>query len=322
MTMHQRRLSSAALVASALLLAPFSPSVLAAETTDEPVHETNLAIDAADRVKARLNKIGAEAHTEMLPRWEIGLGALHLSGKDYPASDADNDRTFIVPYAVYRGEKLRIGDGGISALAFENSRFSLDFSVAASVNANSENELRVGLPEIDYMFELGPQLVVTLYDTINDDSTRSELTFSTQLRAAFSTDFSDVKSRGGVLTTVLEWERSGYLNGRLGVFAELGPKWASEDLQDVFYEVAPEFATAERSAYDAKGGYLSTDLQLGLSYQATPNLQLFGAIGKKLYANAANEDSPLYETKNSDTFWVGALWRLKSSKEMVAVLRD
>ncbi len=27
-----------------------------------------------------------------------------------------------------------------------------------------------------------------------------------------------------------------HLGGRLGVFAELGPKWATEDLQDVFYQ--------------------------------------------------------------------------------------
>lgn len=320
--MHQRRLPSAAFVARALLLASLSHTALATETADEPTHDANLATEAADRVKARLNKIGAEAHTEMLPRWELGVGALHLGGKDYPASDADNERTFVVPYAVYRGDKLRIGEGGVSAMAFENSRFSLDFSVAGSVNANSDNELREGLPEIDYMFELGPQLVVTMYDSINNDGTRSELTFSTQLRAAFSTDFSGVDSRGGVLTTVLEWERSGYMGGRLGVFAEIGPKWASEDLQDVFYQVDPEFATNDRASYDAKGGYLGTDLQLGLSFKATPDFTVFGALGKKLYANAANEDSPLFETKNSNTFWLGGIWRLKSSKEMVAVLRN
>lgn len=281
-----------------------------------------LAHDAAERVKRRLNKIGSEAHVEMLPRWEVGLGGLHLAGKDYPASDQDNERTFVLPYMIYRGDKLRIGDGGVSAMAFENSRFSLDISVAGSVNANSDNELREGMPEIDYMFELGPQLIVTLYDDLNPRGIRNELTLSTQLRAAFSTDFQNIDSRGGVLTTVLEWEHGGYLDGRLGFFAEVAPKWASEDLQDVFYQVDAAHATDDRPRYDAKGGYLGTDLQLGVGYRPTENLRLFGALGKKLYGGAANEDSPLFETDEADTFWVGAIWRLKSSGELVPVLRD
>ncbi|MGB0865318.1 MAG: MipA/OmpV family protein [Granulosicoccaceae bacterium] len=307
-----------ALLTVSLIL--FSHSALAEEAAN--TDNANLATEAAERVKQRLNKLGTEAHTEMKPRWEIGLGGLHLGGKDYPASDQDNVRTFVVPYMVYRGEKLRIGEGGVSAMAFENSRFSLDVSVAGSVNANSDNELREGLPEIDYMFELGPQLVVTLQDRLNADGTRSEMTFSTQMRAAFETDFSDIDSRGGVLTTVLEWERSGFMDGRLGFFAEIGPKWATEDLQDVFYQVDDQYATAEREAFDAKGGYMGTDLQIGLSYQPTPNIWLYGALGQKLYRGAANEDSPLFETDSSNTFWLGGLWRIKSSKELVAVLRD
>jgi len=283
----------------------------------------HIATEAADLVKEKLNKLGAEAHTEMLPRWEVGLGALQINGKDYPGSDNDNERLFVVPYGIYRGEKIRIGEGGVSALAFENSRYSIDFSLAGSVNANSEdNALRDGLPDIDYMFEMGPQLVVTVFDHVNNDGTRSEMTFSTQLRAAFSTDFSDIKSRGAVFSTVLEWERNGFMGGKLGVFADIGPKWATEDLQKVFYQVDPEFATAERAAYDAKGGYLGTDASIGLSFKATPNLWLYGALGKKLYGGAANEDSSLFETDSSDTFWLGALWRIKSSKDLVAVLRD
>lgn len=314
---------SATSCTAALTLALLSPNTLAeASSAGSAVKDT--AQEAVDRVKVRLDAaLGSEAHTEMLPRWEIGFGALQLNAKDYPASDNDNTRLFVVPYGIYRGEKIRIGDGGISAIAFENPRYSLEFSVAGSVNANSEdNLLREGMVDIDYMFEMGPQLVVTVFDRVNHDGIRSELTLSTQLRAAFSTDFSKVKGRGGVLTTVLEWERGGYMNGRLGVFAELGPKWASEDLQEVFYQVDPEFVTAERSAYDAKGGYLGTDLSIGLSYQPTENIWLYGALGKKLYGGAANEDSPLFETDSSDTFWLGALWRIKSSKELVAVLRD
>lgn len=316
--MQPRQTRFALLSSSLLALSLLSGVAKADSNTDE-----NIVEEAADLVKSKLKKLGSEAHSELLPRWEVGLGALQLYGKDYPGSDNDNERLFVVPYGIYRGEKIRIGEGGVSAMAFENPRYSLDFSVAGSVNANSEdNVLREGLPDIDYMFEVGPQLVVTVYDSINDDGTRSELTFSTQLRAAFSTDFEDIESRGGVFTTVLNWERGGFMGGKLGIFGDIGPKWGSKDLQEVFYQVDPEFATADRAAYDAKGGYLGTDASIGLSYEATPNLWLYGALGKKFYSGAANEDSPLFETDSSNTMWIGLLWRLKSSNELVEVLRD
>ncbi len=259
----------------------------------------------------------------MLPLWELGLAGLYVSGKDYPGSDNDNARLFPVPYGKYRGEKIRVGDGGVKAVAFENPRYSLDLSIAASVNANSEdNALRENLPDIDYMFELGPQLIVTVYDRFNHDGTRSEMTFSTQLRAAFSTDFSEIKSRGGVLSTVLEWERGGFLDGRMGYFGSIAPKWASSELQQVFYQVDQEFATSDRAAYDAKGGYLGTDVSLGLGIKALPSLWLYGAVGQSFYQGAANEDSPLFETDSSGFFWLGALWQLKTSSKLVEVLRD
>ncbi len=304
------------LFAGLFFFAAISPTLFADEINSEAEGISEVADGA-------LANIGVAGQVEMLPLWELGFGALQLNGKDYPASDRDNDRFFALPYFIYRGEKIRVGDGGVSALAFENSRYSLDFSVAGSVNANSEgNLLRDGLPDIDYMFEVGPQLIVTLYDQFNSDGSRSEMTFATQLRAAFSTDFEGIEPRGGVLSTSLKWERDGIKQGRYGLFAEIAPKWASKELHNVFYEVDPQFETATRPSYKAKGGYLGTDAFIGMTVKPTPKLQFLFGLTHQFFTNAANEDSPLFETDSSNKFFAGLLWEFKSSKTLVPVLRD
>jgi len=323
-----KRPTNSALYAVSLACSLFTGTALAdntAETTADTANKTlsEIGDSIEENVKEQLQNIGAAGNPEMLPRWQIGLGALQLNSTDYPGSDNPNNPWFALPYFIYRGDTLSVGDGGVSAKAYENERFTVTMSLAGSVAANSEgNELREGLPEIGFTFELGPQLVATLYDEIGENGIHNAVVFATQARAAFETDFSDVESIGGVFATVLEWQHGGYFDERFGFYVELGSKWATEGVHDLFYEVDTEFANNARPAYDAKGGYLGSDLTFGLAVTPHPRLTVYAGISEKFYAGAANTDSPLFETDRSANMWIGGTLNLFESKELVSVLRE
>lgn len=254
-----------------------------------------------------------------LPVWEVGVAAVGLQGQDYPASDQANDRVLAAPYAVYRGERFRLGEGGLQALAFQNPRYRLALSVAGSLDANSEgNPLREGMPDLDFLFEIGPQLIVTLDERGYADQSQGTTELALQLRAAFSTDFGGIDALGPVASLALSYEREGLMDGRLDIGVEYNAVFADEKLHDLFYQVDPQFVTATRPAFDAESGYLGSDLSLSGFYYLREDLALFSGVSWNSFANAANEDSPLFETDSSVNTWLGLIWRLRESTARIS----
>ena len=67
--------------------------------------------------------VRAEPPLEELPLWELGVGAGALYTPDYPSSAEHHTRAIALPYVVYRGDVLRVGDGQAArAVAAESSR--------------------------------------------------------------------------------------------------------------------------------------------------------------------------------------------------------
>ena len=99
------------------------------------------------------------------PLWELGLGGGAVVQPHYPSSSEYHTRGLGLPYVVYRGDILRIGDGGgTRAVAAENANYELSLSLNAAFDADSDNnELRTGMPDLDFIFEVGPQLIFHLH---------------------------------------------------------------------------------------------------------------------------------------------------------------
>jgi len=259
---------------------------------------------------------------ERKPRWEAGIGGGYVEGYDYPSSAQKNYFGGLLPFAIYRSEKLRFNGRGISAIALEDSRFKLDVSMAISLDADSEgNALREGMPDLDFLFELGPQLVIRLIDKKSEFG-RTRLNWSNRYRAVVSTDFSSLKSRGWVFQSQFQWRREKMFNNRIDLFATLSFTWAGEKLHDYFYQVNPDQATSVRPVYDAGDGYLSTTLFAGFGIQPLPDLRVFAGISQGNFKNNANRNSPLFETDNSTGFALGFVWKTARSKDTVLVLND
>lgn len=62
------------------------------------------------------------AKTEGKPRFEFGLASAALQVPAYPSSSVDTERLFVLPWFIYRSDKLQVKDGGVQLIAYQSDR--------------------------------------------------------------------------------------------------------------------------------------------------------------------------------------------------------
>jgi outer membrane scaffolding protein for murein synthesis (MipA/OmpV family) len=194
------------------------------------------------------------AHAEEKPEWELGLGATGFVLPDYRGSDESRAYVLPFPYFTYRGDRLRVDRQGMRGIFFESDRVELNFSLSATPPVDSsKNRAREGMPSLDPTIDIGPRLDVTLArDRAREWSFEARL----PVRAAIATDLSHTKQVGWVAYPHLHLFTRPEIGGvkwNLGV--QGGPMYATKEYHQYFYSVDPQFATPERPAYTAGGGY-------------------------------------------------------------------
>jgi MipA family protein len=117
------------------------------------------------------------------PLWEVGVAGVGGYVADYPGAEQSRFRGLPLPYFIYCGEVLRAGDGGLLRGRYDLSdRLEIDLSFDGSLNADSDdNTLRRGMPDLDFLAEIGPQLKWTAWR--NDQRT---FTLNLPVRAVLS----------------------------------------------------------------------------------------------------------------------------------------
>lgn len=263
------------------------------------------------------NLTGFEALDEVQPLWEFGAGGAAISTNNYPASSERNFIAAAAPYLVYRGDVFRVGDGnGIRAVVVDKSDFEIDLSFGGALSANSEdNTAREGMPELDYLFEIGPQLIYKVRDISFDGGGKARIKARFQTRAVFSTDFSRIDQRGYVIEPELSYQQRGVLFKDTSLRLAFSMTFASEKLQDYFYQVDSSFESDTRAQYNAKGGYLGSAVSFGLSFPIMESMRGFIGGQVQYHKGAANEHSPLYEDDVTYSTGLGFVWRLYESKD-------
>lgn len=97
---------------------------------------------------------------ETLPLWELGVVIGAGYAPDYPAADEYSARILPLPYFVYRGKVFRSEESGLlRGRIVQTARVEFDVSVAGAVDTKShQNDARRGMPDLDWMGQIGPRL--------------------------------------------------------------------------------------------------------------------------------------------------------------------
>ncbi|MGC2164496.1 MAG: MipA/OmpV family protein [Gallionella sp.] len=85
-------------------------------------------------------------------------------------------------------------------------------------------------------------------------------------------------------------------------------------LNDTFYGVAPEYATATRPGYSAKGGLIALRAGLTVSHKVSSAARIFYVLRIESMRGAANRDSPLFRRDFGWSAGIGFAWTLSRSE--------
>ncbi len=296
-------MKAAGLTWLAILAATASVAALGAETA------TAGASPSADPASA-------ENQTSLKPLWEFGLGPGVLVLNDYRGAATSHAYPLPVPYFVYRGKFLQADRDGLKGKIFDQKFMELHISASATPPVSSA-AARSGMPDLRPTVEVGPALDTRLYrsegERIKVDlllSVRGAATIEHSPRFIgwiydphFTVDIADPFGQDG--------NRAGW---KMGVV--LGPLFADRRYHDYFYSVAPPFATTQRPAYQAAGGYAGTESILSLS-RRFPHFWTGAYVRYDTLSGAAFEGSPLVKRNRYWSAGWGAAWILKQSPTLV-----
>lgn len=258
---------------------------------------------------------GAGAHADELPLWEAGLGVGVLDFPDYRGSDQRRFYVLPVPYLVYRGDFLKVDRESLRAQFFNSPDLQLDLSVNGSIPVkSSDNSARQGMPNLDPSLEIGPALNWT---ALRSEDSKFKLELRLPVRTVEGSNFFHVENIGWISQPNISVDIADPLNyegWRLGLLT--GPLFADRRYFQYFYGVAPAYATAERPAYEAHGGYAGSQFITALS-KRYPGFWVGGFVKWDTLHGAAFEDSPLVKKKQFFTGGFAISWIFSESKTLV-----
>jgi outer membrane scaffolding protein for murein synthesis (MipA/OmpV family) len=254
--------------------------------------------------------LAATANGDVLPLWELGAGAGVVDFPDYRGASERRTYALPIPYVVYRGDILQIDRQKVRGLLARTGRLELDMSVNGSVPVKSGSaQARSGMPDLDPTLELGPALNVALLR-----APRYSLELRLPVRAVVASDFRSASDRGILAQPTLNLDLVLDGSWKLGLLA--GPLFATRRYHEYFYSVAPQYATPDRPAYAAPGGYSGAQALVAFS-RRFKNLWLGGFVKVDALQGAAFEDSPLVKRKQGWAAGFGVSWIFARSTRTV-----
>ena len=258
-----------------------------------------------------LLSVGANA--EQKPLWEAGLGVGGLSFPDYRGSNESQVYPTPVPYFVYRGKIFKADRDGVRGELLNKKYAEINVSVGATIPVKSKNNAaREGMPDLQPTIELGPQLDLHLWRSA-DENIKFDLVMP--LRVPLTIE-SSAKFIGWVFSPRIniDLDDIGHSGWNFGLGA--GPIYADEKFHGYFYSVSPQFATADRPTYVARGGYSGVHFLTSVS-KRFPKYWIGAYMRYDNLGDAVFEDSPLVKSKS---YWAGGFgiaWMIGESRRMV-----
>jgi MipA family protein len=255
-------------------------------------------------------------HADQLPEWELGAGVSALSLPDYRGSDESRVYALPVPYFIYRGDRLKVDREGLRGKLFNTDNLNLDLSIGASVPINSkDNKARNGMPNLDASLEIGPSLEWRIWQPADK---RAKLELRMPLRAATTIGpHESPKGIGYVFAPKLNVDLKDFAGvPGLSFGTYVSALYASQKNHDYFYSVPAAYATANRAAYQAKGGYSGAQFVMGVSKRIS-NFWLGAFFRADSLNGAVIADSPLVKTRRNYAGGIGVSYVFAQSGTLV-----
>jgi len=253
---------------------------------------------------------------EDAPLWEFGMGVATVSFPAYRGSDQSSTLWAPAPYLVYRGDFIKSDRKGLRGQLLDSEWIDLSISGALSPPASSEKiQARTGMPDLETNFEIGPQLDLTVWH--NAPRSRS-LTLKLPVRAAFTLG-QQSRQIGWVFHPKLNLDiesPSGLPGWNLGL--QGGALFGDAQQHAYFYGVDAAYATADRPAYQASGGFAGMQYLMALS-KRYPRFWVGGFLRYDDLRNASFEDSPLVRSRSYLAGGIAISWMLGESSTRVRV---
>jgi len=257
------------------------------------------------------------AQAEQLPQWEAGAGFGTAYLADYRGASQYGAWVFPVPYFVYRGDAVKVDDGRLHGRFFDTDRVEVGISVFGSPPVR-RNSTRAGMPDLDATIEIGPSLDFFLY---RSPDRKRALSLRLPARRVIATDFSHLTHVGWIFQPNLNLDihdLAGESGLNLGLLASV--LYTDQGYNRYFYAVDPSFATPERPAFNADGGYAGTTWIATLS-RRYPGFWVGGFIKWDSVSGAAFSGSPLVKSANNLSSGFAVSWIFGASPEKVEATR-
>ncbi len=235
-----------------------------------------------------------------LPKLELGVGLLALEAADFPGSANRSSYLLPIPYARYRGKRLRIEDGAQGVL-LESSDLLITLSGDLSLPTDEDNPEREGMEDLKATFEIGPSLNYRLYPM-----PKSAWWLDLPLRFAYTLD-RDLDHVGEVFQPRLSWRKPEKRLGDWKFRFNTGPLFASSGYNDYYYSVGSDDATESRPEYESEAGYSGWRSEFSSS-KRIGNYRLGAFLRYNNLNNSVIEDSPLVSKNDSLGVGIALIW--------------
>jgi len=237
--------------------------------------------------------------------WEVGVIGGGGLIPDYPAASETQTTGIGSPYLLYRGKVWRVGDDSIVSGRLAHKRdWAFDISLDGSFPADSKhNKARKGMPDLDWLGEIGPRFQYTILRAARD----AKIDFELPVRSVFSVKLKDLDFRGLIAAPRIAYQHENFFATDLEFKISFGGNFGTTALANYFYRVPAGFSTPSRPLYKARGGYFGSSLNLGITRPITPKLKLYLLGVANFHYGAANDNSPLFRDKM--TFGIGGAVR-------------
>jgi MipA family protein len=276
----------------------------------EPVQRQEAPQGEPAQVQGAAQKSGP---MQELPLWELGLGLGAIGFRDYRGSDTTHAYPVPVAYFIYRGRYLQTDRSGLKTKLPIGYHLELNASLNATTPVR-ENATRQGMPGLRSTVEIGPALEVHVWRSASE---RMKLDVRLPIRAAFavgSPGYIGWFSNPNINLDVAD--AAGVPGLHLGLLT--GPLFAASRYDAYYYSVAPQYATLERPAYQATGGYAGSQVLAALS-KRYPRFWAGAYVRYDSLAGASFESSSLVKSRSYWSAGIGFAWMVSHSSRTVDV---